>query len=464
MIFTKTIKTQLVFIALTPLLLVIALVSSYVLFESIVDIEDELNKKAKNITSQAMLMADFYFYTGDTKKLGEVADLLKHSDEIVFIRFLDSLGQLLVERKKPHGSVQIKTYFTPVFSKSPRLDDFNVASPNNETLGYIEIGLSRAIVTAKQNNAYYKGLIISLLSLIVGVILIYLFSRRFSLAMTSLINTATEIEQGNFDQRCLENGSGELFSFQQNFNYMIQSLQINEQELQAKIISATKALNESLDELSIKNAELDKTRHEAITLERSKAIADERTRIMKDMHDGIGGQLVASLALLELEQDSTIRNKISTILFECLDDFRLIINSLNVYSNTLSALLADFKYRMNPKLDNMSITLNWKVMDLPDDIILQPQQGLHLLRVLQESFTNILKHANATHIIFQATIKDNVILLMIEDNGHCGSSKDVVYGNGINNMKWRVNELQGNFSIHHESGGCRITMSIPLPE
>ena len=58
----NTIKTQLYFIALTPLFLIIAFASVFILFESIDSVEDELNKRGKDITSQASLMSEFYFY------------------------------------------------------------------------------------------------------------------------------------------------------------------------------------------------------------------------------------------------------------------------------------------------------------------------------------------------------------------------------------------------------------------
>ncbi|MGI1677853.1 MAG: hypothetical protein K6L75_03920 [Cellvibrionaceae bacterium] len=461
----NTIKTQLFFIALTPLFLIIAFASAFILFESIDSVEDELNKRGKDITSQASLMSEFYFYTGDVDKLEEVAEFLKAINGLASIRFIDGSGTLLVERDYLKNDIEIKNYSTPVHSKSVQLDDFNVGDNTNlplEALGHIEIALSRSSVTEKQKEIYYRGLAITLLSLVIGIVLTYLFSRKFSLAMTSLLDTATEIEHGNFDRRCQENGSGELLSFQKNFNEMIGSLQANEQELKLKIEESTSALNYTVEELSKKNCELEKTKQEAIELERSKAIADERTRIMKDMHDGVGGQLVASLALLELEKESTGKNNISNILADCLDDFRLIINSLDVHSNTLTALLADFKYRMNKKLDNINITLLWHVADLADGITIQPQQSLHILRILQESFTNILKHANANKINFEAIVQNNKIILVIEDHGDFSPSNDNNYGNGITNMIWRANELGGEFNIcRGEFNGCRIVLSIP---
>lgn len=461
----NTIKTQLFFIALTPLLLIIAFASAFILFESIDNIEDELNVRGEEITSQATLMSDFYFYTGDVAKLDEVAEFLKKINGLAFIRFIDGSGKLLAERGHPNKDSEIKVYSAPVYSKNLQLDDFSTKSNADyplESLGYIEIGLSRSSVTEKQGEIYYRGLIISFLSLLIGIVLIYLFSRRFSLAMRSLLDTATEIEHGNFDRRCQENGSGELLSFQKNFNEMIGSLQANEQHLKSKIEESTRALNYTVEELSKKNEELEKTRQEAIELERSKAIADERTRIMKDMHDGIGGQLVASLALLEMEEDSTGKDDISVILSDCLDDFRLIINSLNIHSNKLTALLADFKYKINRKLSAINITLHWHVTELVDDISIQPQQSLHILRILQESFTNILKHANANEICFDVLVEDSVVIFVIEDYGNFSSLDEIIYGNGINNMIWRANELGGELSINKgKAGGCQIVLSIP---
>lgn len=290
----------------------------------------------------------------------------------------------------------------------------------------------------------------------------FLFSRKLLLGLYSLKVTASAIEKKQLDQRCIENASGELLKIQQVFNNMAESIQINEKYLQQKIKTATRSLNNTIEELSEKNIELDTTRKIAIESEKSKAILDERSRIMKDMHDGIGGQLIASLALIENEKDSLIKDTITDILKTCIDDLRLIINSLSTSANTLTALLADFKYRMNKRLDSMDIRLEWIVEDTVEDIHLLPQQGLNILRILQETFTNTLKHSKANHIRFHAYINEDHIVINIEDNGRFIQTESR-HGQGIQNMKWRAEQVSATIDIYtSKNKGCSVRLSVPL--
>ena len=215
--------------------------------------------------------------------------------------------------------------------------------------------------------------------------------------------------------------------------------------------------------LADKNDELERTKQEAVDLEKSKAIADERTRIMRDMHDGIGGQLVATLALLELEPGNETKNNIAAILKACLDDFRLIINSLNVHANTLDALLADFKYLISTKLEKMDIALSWDVLSLPDDVVIDPQQSLHILRILQEAFTNVMKHSNSTEISLHAQCNDGIVSLTIKDNGHNTETTEVKNGHGLDNMKWRAEQLSADLNIVSDANqGYTLILTLPV--
>jgi len=455
-------------IALVPLVFVILAIGSFIIYQSNENVKSQLDERGKTIVQQAALMSEFYLYTGNTEKLSEVADVIIKIDELEFIRFLDSMGNILVQRGSQTSNATLEPYYTVVKSPTLELDDFSETVDEqlkSEVLGSILIGISRNNASAKQQQGYYLVLLVSVVSLLIGVVLIYFFSKKFNLAMQSLLNSAKAIQKSQYNHYCLENGTGELYLFQKTFNEMIDTLRVNEKELQSKIMHATQSLSESVQELESKNIELENTKKEAVELERSKAITDERSRIMRDMHDGIGGQLVASLALMELEEDSEANRHIRSILAECLDDFRLIINSLNAQENTLSAVLANFKYRINKKLKKLNISLVWDSLDLADDYIVEPQQSLHILRIIQEAFTNILKHADASEITFSVTSSEGVIKIEVSDNGHALPIPDeqLNLGHGIKNMQWRTQELGGTLSLNKSShGGYKLCLMLPV--
>ena len=463
--FGRTIKQQLWIIAVGPLLMVVLMASLFLLKDSLQFIDDDLDKRGSEISSQAILMSEFYFFTGDKEKLAEVAESLLELEGVNTIRFLDREKVEWVFQSNESDD-DTKIYLIPINS-GVEIDDFTPVNEENrfkEVLGYIEIGLSQESVVLQRKSAYFRVIVIALLAMLAGLLLSYIFGRKITNAIADLVATSSKIERKNFEQRCLETGSGELLKFQKMFNKMADSLQRNEQKLQAEIDHTILSLNETIEELAVKDKDLDDTREKTLKLVREKAVADERARIMKDIHDGIGGQLMASLSLIEKEENSTVRENIHSILSDCLDDFRLIINSLNIHANTLSALLADYKFSLSKKAENLDIKIDWTMDDFADSVLLKPQQALHLLRILQEAFTNILKHSGATTIGFHTTKQNDCAMIVIEDNGKFLLCETDKVGHGLINMKSRAQELGAELTISHSDlGGCRIVIVIPLP-
>ncbi|GEM_PF-919330 len=464
--FPTKLKTQLLLITILPLLLTISVVTMFILSDVLEDIESAVVKRSQSIASQASVLAEFPLYTGDIDALTKVADLMIKTHDLTFIRFIDPTGQLLLEKsgKKPKGKVREIEFL--VYSHGPNLDDFSLAGSDiasKAPLGRIEIGFTNNSAEAQRFEAYTKVLGIALLALALGIFLVYVFSRRLSNAINALMATAKNLEHKNFSARVSENGSGELLNFQRTFNSMIDSLEKNDAELQDKVNAATASLSDTVEQLSQKNKALAQQRQETIDLERSKAILEERERIMRDMHDGIGGQLVASLAILELEKDSEVNRNIHAVLTECLNDLRLIIHSLSMQNSVMGSLLADFKYRTSKKLEQLDIELDWQVDANADALGIKPQTGLHLLRILQEAFTNILKHAGASDIAFNAFREGQDFIISIEDNGSFTPHTEAIdRGYGINSMKSRAAKIGGQLAVEKtRSGGCRVTLILP---
>ena len=460
----KKLDSQLFFITTAPLVFIILGVSAFFLFDSLGSADRDIEQKGNYLSEQTLLLSEFYFYTGNQEEIANIAKLLMKSEDMDFIRFADQEYNAFIHLKKADYK-NSKIFETVVYSKETIIDDYETLDEQTgytpEILGYITLGLSNREILSKKKRIYKQVLITAILAIIGGLLLTYFFSRKLLQGLNSLKKTATKIERKQLSERCVENGSGELLKIQQVFNNMAESIESNEKYLQQKVKIATRSLNETIEELSLKNSELDRTRKIAIELERSKAIVDERSRIMKDMHDGIGGQLIASLAVVENEKDSAIKETISDILKHCIDDLRLIINSLSTSANTLSALLADFKYRMNRRLESMGIELRWTVDDAIDGIRLQPQQSLNILRILQEAFTNTFKHAKATTILLHAQEQEGAIVIQIEDNGQFTHNSNR-HGQGMQNMKWRAEQLAADITIKPAiTQGCCIILTLP---
>jgi len=89
------------------------------------------------------------------------------------------------------------------------------------------------------------------------------------------------------------------------------------------------------------------------------------------------------------------------------------------------------------------------------------QQNLY--RILQEQLKNIAHHAHASSIEIDVTIENNMLGMLIGDNGYGFVIKDAIDGIGFTNIKRRVELYSGKIDIDSSPGnGCKISIMIPL--
>jgi signal transduction histidine kinase len=198
------------------------------------------------------------------------------------------------------------------------------------------------------------------------------------------------------------------------------------------------------------------------SLEVSAALEKERDRIMREMHDGVGSELVTALSVAERQGHP---QDILGTLRKALLDLKLTVDSLEPMEGDVVTLLASLRHRIEPDLQRAQIRCRWNVEPCPALQWLDAPSALHVLRLVQESVSNTLQHANATEITFhckpavQAAIDG--VEIRIEDNGH-GFAPDLAIGKGLKNMRHRTSALGGTFVGDSDSTGTRVTLWFPL--
>ena len=131
---------------------------------------------------------------------------------------------------------------------------------------------------------------------------------------------------------------------------------------------------------------------------RAAALARERTRLMRDLHDGLGGQLVSIVALSERGNGSA---GIGDAARAALKDLRLVIDSMDDIGGDLMLALGSWRERAMAQLRPHDIALDWRAVTaqgLPVHPELRPWHVIQIVRLLDEAVTNAVKHANAKRI------------------------------------------------------------------
>lgn len=200
--------------------------------------------------------------------------------------------------------------------------------------------------------------------------------------------------------------------------------------------------------------------------ERQKAAADERTRIMRDLHDGLGSRLVTTLS--RAERGAMDLSQMATSLRACIADLRLALDALAPDVPDLCDTFDDFLFRWQHEFDAVAVQCVWHMDIAADQVRLSPHDTLHLLRIAQEALTNVAKHARATQVDLSLRCRDGSLRLMICDNGvgvGVGVTTAPSYaGRGLHNMRSRSVQLGGSLVI--EAGpdqGTSVVLTLACP-
>lgn len=202
------------------------------------------------------------------------------------------------------------------------------------------------------------------------------------------------------------------------------------------------------------------------SLERDAALSAERQRLVRDMHDGVGGQLVS--LLLATRNDSISREQLIEALQTTVEDLRLIVQSLDSAGDSLEEALARFRERATPRIEAAGVEVRWRIDARARTPGFGPTAVLQIYRALQEMCTNVLRHAGARRIeigLQRTGSADERITLSVADDGiglplNAGTS-----GHGLRSLHDRAAELGGTLATGPGIGGrgTRFELSLPLP-
>jgi len=199
-------------------------------------------------------------------------------------------------------------------------------------------------------------------------------------------------------------------------------------------------------------------------------LARERARLMRDLHDGLGGQLVSIVALSERSEASGIGDAARA----ALKDLRLVIDSMDDIGGDLMLALGSWRDRATAQLRPHGIALEWHAVPpgLPVYPELRPWHVIQIIRILDEAMTNAVKHANAKRIAVSIeTVKDEAGTargcIMVEDDGkgfavaedgHAAQDKT---SRGLRNMQNRAARCGAELAWASGGSGTRVRLTLP---
>lgn len=199
------------------------------------------------------------------------------------------------------------------------------------------------------------------------------------------------------------------------------------------------------------------------------ARALEKKRISQELHDGVLGRLFGARLSLDslnmgttpetiktrgqyISQLQTIEQDIRKVSHELNTDFVAgsgFVDIINTLVETQTAV-----YNLKYKIDHDG-TINW------DEV--SNKNKIHIYRIVQETLHNIYKHAQAETINISFNLKNDVICLVIEDDGSGFDVNKAKSGIGLKNINSRIKDIHGTLNITStKQQGTSIEINIPI--
>jgi signal transduction histidine kinase len=191
---------------------------------------------------------------------------------------------------------------------------------------------------------------------------------------------------------------------------------------------------------------------------RDQAHGQERQRIMRDMHDGLGSQLMSMLLMAKRGQTKPI--VIADGLQAVIDEMRLMIDSMDSVGESLSSALSIFRERTQSRVEGAGFAFDWtnQADRLPD---YGPRDVLQIFRILQEAVVNALKHSGGDRVAVSIAPGQSgfALRITVADNG-TGMKGTNTRGRGLINMAARAESMGGALRFD-DTSGTRIILDLP---
>jgi signal transduction histidine kinase len=271
----------------------------------------------------------------------------------------------------------------------------------------------------------------------------YFISRAIAGPIIELKNATIRVRNGDLGSILPIKSTDELGELTENFNLMTIQLKAQQEELREREVRMVTSFIDGQE--------------------------DERQRLSRELHDGLGQMIIATKLKTE-----TLVNSHNGINIDNISRLRLMFDSLldevrSISNNLMPPVLQEFGLEIALKQVCKEISLHSRIKIIFDSQISDQQMdkriAVYVFRIAQEALNNAVKHSGASEIIVTLIVNEKAINLMVQDDGigininePCNQN-----GRGLNNMCERVKLLNGMIDISKgENHGTIVSVKIPL--
>jgi signal transduction histidine kinase len=218
--------------------------------------------------------------------------------------------------------------------------------------------------------------------------------------------------------------------------------------------------------------QLQKEMQEHEQAEQQRALAVERARIARDLHDDLGSSLTEITMLatsspgLNLPADQAaermeaIAGK-SRTLVNALDE---IVWAVDPERDTLASVARYLASYTEEYLAGLHVACRVQIPNSSPNQVISGKVRHHLFLAVKEALNNAIRHGGATEINFRVRVSNDELVILITDNGTGFDTASYSNGHGILNLQQRLEHLHGRCELESTPGaGTTVSLQLPLP-
>lgn len=484
-----TIQSRILFLALLPGIIVSVVLGIFFMTERARDLNDLLDQRALAMAKQLAPTCEYGVMTGNVGILQNIANNMLEEKDVrsvsIYNQDVEILAhagpKMLTERigsaelqdnqlqlLRTEGSVRVRA---PIFAQNLVIPDqlsdqfYAEESRQIKLLGWAELELSSSNTQLLRYQHIASSLSVILLALLTCTFVAIRFSRQVSEPMGRIVKAIGELEDGKLESRIHINSGGEFQQLASGINAMASALQRVNTEHQQNLEQATQDLQETLDEMEIRNRELTIGRKEA--LEASRMKSEFLANVSHEIRTPLNGIIGFSDLLVRTHVDERQADYLDTIRKSSADLLNIINDILDLSKIDAGKLIIEHTaFNLRDVLEDVMTVLApaafQKELELShliysDVPLLIESDPLRLKQILTNLINNAIKFTERGSV--------SVRVSLISQSDKRASIKFEIQDSGIGMTEEQINKIfnaftQADASTARQFGGTGLGLII----